>query len=33
MAIQTSPSGRPEEKLSSTTEAVRHDFIASTRLR
>jgi hypothetical protein len=33
MAIQTSPNGRPEEKLRSTTEAVRHDFMASTRLR
>src|SRR5436309_1413571 len=33
IAIQTSPRGRPDEKLRSTTEAVRHDFIASTRLR
>src|SRR5262245_16544605 len=33
MAIHTSPRGRPEEKLRSTTEAVRQDFMASTRLR
>src|SRR5436305_7300905 len=32
MAIQTSPSGSPEENDSSVTEAVRHDLIARRRL-
>jgi hypothetical protein len=32
IAIQTRPSGRPELKERRTTDAVRHDLIAATRL-